>query len=191
MMEVHSLKMRFAKTLMFLSLLLSAGLFVKQIWAAYQSKATSIIFSTENVEYFENPTIMFCFKPVSKLSVLQSLNLSGSNFVFSENPNGSLTFNESWLDIYHKASYRHGIDFDFEILTKDDQQEINVNDENEVEIEKVFTIWSGLCTKLRLKGKIGYDEYNTIIMRFSESIKTSDIPKVKIYISSEENSSKQ
>ena len=190
MMEVNSLKIKFAKALMFLSLLLSAGLFVKQIWAAYQSKATSIIFSTENVEYFDNPAIMFCFNPASKLSVLKSFNLSESDFVFSENPNGSLTFNESWVDIYRKASYKYGADFTFEILTHENEQVIDSDDKNEVEIEEVFTFWSGLCTKLRLKEKIGYDTYNTIILKFGNSIEMSDIPIVKMYFSSEENSCK-
>ena len=52
-----------AKAVTFFGLLLCAGLFVKKNWEAYQSRATSMIFSTEIIEHFENPTIVFCFAP--------------------------------------------------------------------------------------------------------------------------------
>lgn len=101
MNRFDNLKTKFAKAFLFLSLLLSAALFVKKNWDAYQSKATSVIFSTENVDYFENPTIMFCFAPATKLSLLKQLNLTKFDFVISPNSNESLTFAETWADIYH------------------------------------------------------------------------------------------
>ena len=57
-------------------------------------------------------------------------------------------------------------------------------------LEEIFTFWSGLCTKLKIKTPIPVNIYNSIELEFHEFMLESDIPGVKTYISSEENSSK-
>ena len=179
-----------AKAIIFLGLLLCAGLFVKKNWEAYQSRATSMIFSTEIIERFENPTIVFCFAPALKLSVLNWYNLTEADIFISLKSNKSLTFDESWMDIYHKISFKYGIDFSFEILVDDATQAVPSNDADKDEIEDIHTFWSGLCTRLTLRGLIRYDSYNAIVLKFSETFEVRDIPEVRVYFSSLENSCK-
>lgn len=64
-------------------------------------------------------------------------------------------------------------------------QEITVD---KIDVEEIYTLWSGLCTKLRIKDLLRYDSYNNIELKFRNSLETDNIPEVKIYFSSEENS---
>ena len=51
-----------------------------------------------------------------------------------------------------------------------------------------FGVDCAVCTKLRIKDLLRYDSYNNIELKFRNSLETDNIPEVKIYFSSEENS---
>ena len=180
----------------FLTLLVGAGLFVKENWDAYQSKQTSIIFSKEVVETFVNPTIAYCFNPMTKGSVMAKYHVKEGDFINADVGNDTVSntnFSMPWPNIYHKSSFRLGKDFIFKIQFNQDEADrtfmVNERSSALADIEEVYTLWSGLCTKLKLKSKLFPLIGNRISLVFNESLPEEDIPEVSMHISSEENAS--
>ena len=63
-----------------LVLLISAGLFVKDVWNNYKSEVTSINVSTKILDSIDFPTLTVCFQPIGKLSVLKQNNITLMEF---------------------------------------------------------------------------------------------------------------
>ena len=114
-------RMKLLKILKFsgcLGLIIGAGFFVKENWDTYQSKETSIIFSKEVVEAFDNPTIAYCFNPLAKGTVMAKYDVKEGDFINADTGNDTVSnvkFSQSWPEIYHESSYRLGRDFIFKI----------------------------------------------------------------------------
>ena len=93
--------------LIFIGLVLSAVIFVKDVIIHFQSGDTSIKVSSKTMEHIEIPTITFCFQPTVKTSVLNKYGIKLYEFVSTVVPNLS----KSWPDFYNEVSYKIGIDF--------------------------------------------------------------------------------
>ena len=57
-----------------------------------------------------------------------------------------------------------------------------------VEIGEIFTLWSGLCTKIRIKLDLVDGYANTVQLNFEKFLNETDIPKLKVFFTSEDNS---
>ena len=182
-------------------LLFGAGLFVKENWDHYQSGSTSIIFTSENVELFENPTITICFEPMAKLSKLAKYNMTENAFINSDTRNHSVLnvkLTKPWPEIYYETSFRPGQDFILDMKFNrggNGDREIKIDAQNKwsdlVEIEEINTLGSGLCTKVRIFENVPAIFGGTQIkLVFKDYLNESDIPQAAIYYSSEENASK-
>ena len=189
------------KMLGFLIVLFGAALFVNENIIAYLSRDTSIIFSREIVDSFDNPTITFCFDPIVKLSKLKEYNITEGLFAnanFNQDiKNKIITFYSPWPEIYYNSSFRLGVDFYMTILVRRLGKTYSLNNLRLIseeaslfEVEEIHTFWSGLCTKLKIKLPILPNNGNLIKLKFKENLRSSDLPRVYVYYSSEENSSK-
>ena len=192
---------KFIKILGFLSVLFGSALFVHANILAYLSKETSIIFSQEIVNSFDNPAITFCFDPIAKLSKLKQYNITEGLFananINQDIKNKIILFPIPWPEIYYDSSFRLGVDFYFTIMIRRLGKTFRINDDNFTseqkslfEVEEIHTFWGGLCTKLRIKLPILPSNGNLLKLIFKKNLQINDTPNVFVYYSSEENSSK-
>ena len=65
--------------LIFIGLVLSAVIFVKDVIIHFQSGDTSIKVSSKTMEHIEIPTITFCFQPTVKTSVLNKYGICNNS----------------------------------------------------------------------------------------------------------------
>ena len=93
--------------LAFISLLIAALIFVKDVWNNYQLKNTGTLISTKTFDTTPNPTITICFKPLYKESILQENNIKVHDFYKLNINNLSMP----WPEFYHIVSYNIGVDF--------------------------------------------------------------------------------
>ena len=93
--------------LAFISLLIAALIFVKDVWNNYQLKNTGTLISTKTFDTTPNPTITICFKPLYKESILKENNIKVHDFYKLNINNLSMP----WPEFYHKVSYNIGVDF--------------------------------------------------------------------------------
>lgn len=164
--------------LFYIGLCIGCLFFVRETWIHYQSGATSFIISTNYASSIKCPTIVICFDPYAKRSY------------FKENVTNS-------VDLERKASYRLGFDFDIIVSLLDEQQNWqtlnlrSIEDNHElIKVTEIFTFYSGLCTKLNIKADLIDDHIDVISINFNQTIHYSDLPQVKAYFTSEENSGK-
>ena len=100
----------------------------------------------------------------------------------------------SWHSIFHEASYKIGTDFTIKIGLLEHESIIldstNLSEKNSklLELEKIYTEWSGICYKLTMKENTTTLMRNYIGLEFKESLPKEDIPEVKFYFTSENNS---
>ena len=180
----------------YFTLVFGAVIFVKGNWDEYQAQATSIIFSSKAVESIPSATFVICFDPIAKLSVMSQYNATPEDFVTNDvlEDAEEKDFSKSWNEIFHESSFRLGRDFTLDIDLLDQEHEIMLDtkllsseEELLVEVEEMYTLWSGLCTKI--KPKIDHSETaaNMMKIRLTDSIIDSDLPKIKIYFTSKDN----
>ena len=103
----------------------------------------------------------------------------------------------SWHSIFHEASYKIGTDFTIKLTPPEalEQESIisdskNLSEKNSklLELEEIYTEWSGICYKLTMKENTTTLMRNFIGLEFKESLPKEDIPEVKFYFTSENNS---
>ena len=184
--------------LIFIGLVLSAVLFVKDVIIHFQSGDTSIKVSSKRMEHMAIPTITFCFQPTVKTSVLNKYGFNLFDFVNTDVPNLS----QSWPDFYNEVSYKVGIDFYVRMsLTEHISGFHNKKHENLViesinltknqldliDFEEVYTLDSGLCYKITPKINTTGGQYNDIELFFYDTLPIEDIPRVELFFSSEDN----
>ena len=188
---------KFFEYFAYISLFIGCLFFVKGNWDEYKSRATSFIFSAKDVESIKSPTIVICFDPYAKKTYLTKYGLVPEDFVTNDlfEIEDTKKYSKPWQDIFLQGSYRVGTDFKIGVDMRDeeysievDSLELNEEDIKLIQIEEVNTLWSGLCTKIRIKVD-HMDTYgNTVRLTFDKSINESDIPQLKVYFTSEENS---
>ena len=175
---------KFLKWIFVAVVIISSSWFMRDVWEKFQSRKTSF---TMYQEYrTEMPTTVLCFKPFIKKTILAKYNLSIAQLVFLDFPN-SMT-NISWLDFNNEASYIIGRDFSI----KYDGTILDVGDTNTtkpnqtIAIEKLQTIWSGLCYKITIKN-LTFDRPNFNLVFNQSIVSHQDIPLPEIYVTSEGN----
>ena len=180
--------------LIFIGLVLSAVLFVKDVIIHFQSGDTSIKVSSKRMEHMAIPTITFCFQPTVKTSVLNKYGFNLFDFVNTDVPNLS----QSWPDFYNEVSYKIGIDFYVKMVLTGHVagynsfviENINLtlaNLTNLIKFEEVYSLHSGLCYKITPKIQTIGGGYNKIELIFYDTLPDEDIPEVELFFSSEEN----
>ena len=164
--------------LFYIGLCIGCLFFVRETWIHYQSGATSFIISTNYAPSIKCPTIVICFDPYAKRSY------------FKENVTNS-------VELQREASYRVGYDFDIIAELLDEHQNIHsliirsTEESHElIQVTEIFSLYSGLCTKINIKADLVDDHANVIEIKFNQTIHDSDLPQVKTYFTSEENSGK-
>ena len=160
----------------------SSSWFMRDVWEKFQSKKTS--FTTYRELRTEMPTTVLCFKPFIKKTILAKYNLSIAQLVFLDLDSMK---NISWLDFNNEASYIMGRDFSIKydgiILNVNDT---NINPNQTIVVEKLQTIWSGLCYKITIKN-LTFERPNFNLVFNQSIISHEDIPLPEIYVTSEDN----
>ena len=150
----------------------------------FQDKKTS--FSTYQEVRTEMPTTVLCFAPFGKPSVLEKYNMTIKNLVYSNYPENLL--NNSWTEFSNETFYILNKDFYLYTSSNDTWQTLNEGENNETHImtiEKLQTVWSGLCYKMTYKN-FSFDKPN-FQLKFDSSLASEDIPLAEIYLTSEDN----
>ena len=85
-------------------------------------------------------------------------------------------------DFYHELSYKIGEDFNITLIMNDSNYTVFLNqnslhEKSEiVDVDEMYTLWSGLCYKITRKVDIFEDMNNTMILEFAKSMPEKDIP---------------
>ena len=178
--------------LAWIGLIIGVIIFVKGVFFQYSSESTSISIATKMMKEIENPTITFCFQPYAKYSELKSFNVSYNNFLNFEVPLKNLSMN--WPEFYNRVTYKIGRDF-FIFMSMNNNYFIIIDNVNlttpysdYIDFEEIYTLFTGLCYKITPKIKTSGGLPTSIKLSFNESIPKYDIPKIEMFLTSEENS---
>ena len=154
--------------------------------------------SSRKFKSINHPIISICFEPYLKSSSLTHLNTTLSEFMLKSTTEYDAEYFEnlprSWHSIFHEASYKIGTDFTIKIGLLEHESIIldstNLSEKNSklLELEEIYTEWSGICYKLTMKENTTTLMRNYIGLEFKESLPKEDIPEVKFYFTSENNS---
>ena len=74
------------------------------------------------------------------------------------------------------------------VLNEDENITIEDVDSDEIIIEEIYTLWSGLCLQISPNERLKF--INTLFLEFDETIPISDIPNIEMYFTSAENKGK-
>ena len=165
-------------------LICSYYFFWSVMWSKFQDKKTSI--STYQEVRTEMPTTVLCFAPFGKPSVLTKYNMTIKNLVYSNFPENLL--NNSWTEFSNETFYILNKDFYLYTSSNNSWQKLTEGENNETHImtiEKLQTIWSGLCYKMTYRN-FSLDKPN-FLLKFDSSLASEDIPLAEIYLTSEDN----
>ena len=98
----------------------------------------------------------------------------------------------SWHSIFHEVSYKIGTDFTIKLTPHEpiilDSLNLSEKSSKLLGLEEIYTEWSGICYKLTMKENTTSLTRNFIGLEFKESLPKEDIPEVKFYFTSENNS---
>ena len=184
-----------AKTIEYISaiaLVVFSGTSIYDVWIKYQSNDTSIKVSTTISENLTMPTVTLCFLPFAKRSVLENYNLTMSQYKYEY----SYGIKEGlpWPEIYLKASYRIGIDFNISLALNNFNQQFTIFDTiltqevaRYVEIKAVHTIWMGICYRIDYKTPTKRNWPWQIEIDFHKSFKENELPKIEATFTSKNN----
>ena len=119
---------------------------------------------------------------------------SNSRIPLTELPTITMCFSSNGKDT-GDVEYRYQFDFqiEYEVDWKKSvgfiKEGMNYNNYNEtIKLEKVITVYSGICYKLTAKPNyIKSGKYTSIIFHFNKSIAYEKLPYILIYFSSEKN----
>ena len=165
-----------------LGLIMCSIFFTTDVWTKYQAKKTSFITYQEMRK--EMPTTVLCFAPFGKKSVLTKYNISMHNMVYADFQDEilDLSWNEFSNDVLYVLLKDFNITFKSKVLLYGVN---NIQDGQNIILEKLLTVWSGLCYKITLD-YFTYDRVGFELV-FDASIASEDIPLPEIYITSEDN----
>ena len=160
-------------------LLIGVGFFVEEVCDSYLSKSKSIKTYVEIQETLVPPTIMICFNPTAKYSVLKKYNLTMPD----------LFYKDLNTTIFEEATYNLGRDFTLLV----GYEEIGISSDSSefrnMSIEEIFTFFSGKCYKLSFhEVEIMAMDAISLRMKMKEHVPNSDFPYVTFHFTSEENS---
>ena len=162
-------------------LLIGVGFFVEEVCDSYLSKSKSIKTYVEIQETLVPPTIMICFNPTAKYSVLKKYNLTMPD----------LFYKDLNTTIFEEATYMLGRDFTLVVGHEDITSSLNSNkpQPGNISIEEISTFFSGKCYKLSFhEVEIMAMDAISLRMKMKEHVPNSDFPYVTFHFTSEENS---
>ena len=179
---------------LFIVMIIAAALFVSKSFQNYQSNATGVQVLYQKVDSYVAPTMMICFEPYKKSTILQQYNIQE----YSYTPLEVSLKNTTWPIVYRELTYKIGRDFNL-IITLDVYQRkevLTINDmiltENAskaMEFEEIFTIGPGICFSVTLKSRMSKKQVNRVFIQFDESLPFEDVPKiVEVIFTSKQNS---
>ena len=161
----------------------------------------SVKISSRKFKSINHPIISICFEPYLKSSSLTHLNTTLSEFMLKSTSEYDAEYFEnlprSWHSIFHEVSYKIGTDFTIKLKPPEalahesiilDSTNLSEKNSKLLELEEIYTEWSGICYKLTMKENTTTLMTNLIGLEFKESLPKEDIPEVKFYFTSENNS---
>ena len=182
----------FIEWIVLLGLVISAAFFVRDVVSNFKLHHTSMKALVEESSLMENPTIVLCFQPSIKSSILQKYNVTTKQFHYAKVEN----LNISWIEFSKDLSYKIGIDFEIILFLNDDvgqairiqNTSLTQNQSKMIHFEVVNTLEAGLCYKITPKLKTPRNAMNFIAIAFNQELADEDIPNLKLIFTSEENS---
>ena len=179
---------------LFIVMIIAAALFVNKSFQNYQSNATGVQVLYQKVDSYVAPTMMICFDPYKKSTILQQYNIQEYSFT---PPEVSLN-NTAWPIVYRELTFKIGRDFNLtitldvygrkEVLTINGMN-LTENALKAMEIEEIFTIGPGICYSVTLKSRMSKKQVNRVFIQFDESLPFEDVPKiVEVIFTSKQNS---
>ena len=193
-------------------LLIGALFFSYDVFCNWNKEDTNFK-DTKTNETIDHPTIVICFEPNVKITELEKYNISLQEFLNYEikdnvmnhyfkkiNTTNKLINRNKWPDFYENISYRIGRDFNISIKfnskeTWDSPYNITINDPNylsdKINFKEIYTLWHGICNQIVPKvEKCEPVLHNYIRVNFNDSIvnKNEDLPNIKVFFTSENNS---
>ena len=168
----------------YLFLMVGVGFFVQEVYDEYFAKSTSIKSYVEIQDLMVPPTIMICFNPVVKNSVLLKYNMNLVDFIGFGNT-------ETNLSMYDEGLYKIGRDFNITIIWNEHHivvtNETNANN-SFVSVEEIYTFYNGRCYKITPNFKVKAMNAFMTKIEMDQSIEPIDLQFVNLHFTSEENS---
>ena len=179
-----------------LMLSIGLGLFVKDIWNDFQAGKTNDRVYSKRMNYFEHPTITFCFQPQVNANKLKIYNMT-INDLIAYNQTGAIFPPVTPSILSDEISYKIGRDFtiDYMISNHGTSREYlagKLNDTTSaglIQVEELSLITYGKCTILKISSKIkGWLQMNNEIFLTFLNQNGKDLPLLRIFFTSQKNS---
>ena len=185
------------KGIVLISLIITFGFFIKEVWTKFTDNATNYMQSFKKVDSYEVPTVTICFNPSIKPSMKKHYNLSGMDWKNLVNSNNHI---KSMTKMFQDAYYQHGRDFTFIVSNyKLQPAEIHEGIENIIEypkgmknkiiVNKFHSYLSGSCYSIKPSVRQSPDQFFGFGLVFNDSLKQAkDEPEnVKAIFTSKTN----
>ena len=166
--------------MIFLSLLACSLYFMREIYQKYEAKETSMITSKKPRKEYQTTTI--CFSPHVKPSFLQKFNITNLSELDKKENIGF-----DWNTVLNEAFYELGKDFKLyhHVGNTEYKEGLNEFSGKQVIVDKLVTYLHGKCYRV-LTNSLKYAR--GMVVAFDDTLAKEDIPKVDIYMTSENNS---
>ena len=185
------------KAIVLISLIITFGFFIKEVWTKFTDKATNYMQSFKKVDAYEVPTVTICFNPSIKPSMRKRYNLSGMDWKNLVNSNDHI---KSMTKMFQDAYYQHGRDFTF-VVSNYKLQPVEIHEgteniieypkgaKNKITVNKFHSYLSGSCYSIKPSVLQSPDQFFGFGLVFNDSLKqTKDEPKnVKAIFTSKTN----
>ena len=158
--------------------------FVQDVYVEYKSKSTSIKSYVEIQDQMVPPTMVVCFNPVVKMSVLKKYNMSLLDFIGF----GTIAINSS---VYDEGLYKIGRDFKISLSWNNQPIEIEsipLANESTLKVEEIYTFYNGRCCKITPKFKVKKMQPIATTITMDKSIEPIDLQYISVHFTSEKNS---
>ena len=171
---------RVLKLLMLIASIFVAVYYSLSIFQNYASKATSFKSSKmASRDVDKMPTIVICFQPIAKQSILDNHNLNLGDFLEETLPESK---NGSWETFRKNGFYEMNRDIVIQADVKNLMEGKNVLPWNTLTVTKILSLFAGMCYK------IGFEKYQNKPPPISvEYLNQMDVGIPDIYITSEES----
>ena len=158
--------------------------FVQDVYEEYKSKSTSIKSYVKLQDKMVPPTMVVCFNPVVKMSVLKKYNMTLLDLIGF----GTIAVNSS---LYNEGLYKIGRDFIISLSWNNQSIEIEnvplVND-SMIKVEEIYTFYNGRCYKLTPNFKVKKMQPIATTITMDKSLEPIDLQYISLHFTSEKNS---
>ena len=174
-------------------------IYVKEVWCNWMKEDTNLKDTKTEIK-IDHPTVVICFEPHVKITELKKYNISLKDFLKYEFTMSDANIANNWTGFYEDISYQIGRDFNISIQynsneTWDSEYDHRINrsdyKSNEIDLEKIYTLWHGICSKIVPKDVSNKPVlHNYIRLHFKDSIEMEDLNNtlIKVFFTTESNS---